>query len=761
MINHDFTPGQTSKQKAGKYEESTLQALKEGFLYADATRDYDMQDTRANNDVFQAQDNYKQFQVEYDAYAKEQPATKANYKEWIDKGFIRLTDHDTVEWSTFVPLVQGREEALKGAIYAYGLKDDIDNKFATNVQGDMDKYMNKQYSTFGTAANMIGHMGQWATEPGSIIEMMTPGVVRGKTLMQNVAKAFGYEFAAGLVGESFKQFQTFGVVALKKRAKLDGYYKEAFAEIGLNSIGAGVLRAAGSATVDKAIMRTIKNKPKNKGKNIDVIFARYNQRMQSKLIRSEDMHRTTLNQVDDQLNNGKPVEIQTDIDINTKTSPEVKAVDLAEQQQNLYIKSGDMEQENIINKATDEVTEKPENVDLFVEKYKEGEELFSDDEILQNLRKQESELSPLSPEQEIEAMEEVIPKPQGFQAQEMMIGAETIKKTDFNLIQARMKTREFNRKNPDKKRTIPKAQEDAYKRHENIADELLEMDFIAGGTGQPIFAKFADNLAAGTVAGIEEDEQGNISFNPEKFVLGLGGYTAAKAMFKAGAFDTLPQELNAQVKKYFGVELEPSIVGSDPRAIISKPRKGWTKERIEKELKSALMWAKDTNREYRRALAEFSTDTELENHIFYHGTGGGGESKLKPSVALSKKAFRGGGYDEDYYGISLSSSRNKASNFTGESSSGTVFPVILSKNAKIIERPDLEDALDIEDYIETFWTEGIDAVKIGDWSDPHSEQEIVILNPRSITVGKGTRFQVFKKERFENLTIEAIKEENN
>lgn len=47
-----------------------------------------------------------------------------------------------------------------------------------------------------------------------------------------------------------------------------------------------------------------------------------------------------------------------------------------------------------------------------------------------------------------------------------------------------------------------------------------------------LFAKGTDNLAAGTIAGIEQDENGNVSFDAEKFVLGLGGYTAVKAALK-------------------------------------------------------------------------------------------------------------------------------------------------------------------------------------------------------------------------------------
>jgi hypothetical protein len=55
---------------------------------------------------------------------------------------------------------------------------------------------------------------------------------------------------------------------------------------------------------------------------------------------------------------------------------------------------------------------------------------------------------------------------------------------------------------------------------------LLDID------GNQIFARGADNLLAGTIAGVDEDENGNITFDPEKFVIGLGGYTAVKALAK-------------------------------------------------------------------------------------------------------------------------------------------------------------------------------------------------------------------------------------
>ena len=56
---------------------------------------------------------------------------------------------------------------------------------------------------------------------------------------------------------------------------------------------------------------------------------------------------------------------------------------------------------------------------------------------------------------------------------------------------------------------------------------------ILGADGNVLFAKGADNLAVATAMGTEVDDNGNISFSPEKFILGLGGYTVAKKFLKS------------------------------------------------------------------------------------------------------------------------------------------------------------------------------------------------------------------------------------
>jgi len=59
-----------------------------------------------------------------------------------------------------------------------------------------------------------------------------------------------------------------------------------------------------------------------------------------------------------------------------------------------------------------------------------------------------------------------------------------------------------------------------------------------------------------------------------------------------------------------------------------------------------------------------------------------------------------------------------------------IMPVILAKNARVIERPDLQDAADIDDIITDLWKDGVDAVWIGDKTA--GEQELCVINPRAI-----------------------------
>ena len=187
----------------------------------------------------------------------------------------------------------------------------------------------------------------------------------------------------------------------------------------------------------------------------------------------------------------------------------------------------------------------------------------------------------------------------------------------------------------------------------------------------------------------------------------------------------------------------------DPRFGISPVRGGWTKAKILKRLKD-VVGAKTGYSFAARRIAEFDSADELAEHMFYHGTQYGG-GRLKPSILMSDSEIErigGGGYGEKYWGVSVSKSKRVASNF----SSGrtvSVYPVILVKNAKIKEMPELRDAADLEDCIESLWKEGIDAVWIGD--KDNGEQELCVLNPAAmVNIDTPDIYQSYKLGTSEN-----------
>jgi hypothetical protein len=101
-----------------------------------------------------------------------------------------------------------------------------------------------------------------------------------------------------------------------------------------------------------------------------------------------------------------------------------------------------------------------------------------------NISQEQLDVANLSPQMRHEGTPEILsmvenatPKNTQFQPMIMTIKGEEINKTNFDLIQAYQKNKEFNRKNPDKKRTIPQKQIEAYNKHMNIEDDIFDMEF--------------------------------------------------------------------------------------------------------------------------------------------------------------------------------------------------------------------------------------------------------------------------------------------
>lgn len=197
-------------------------------------------------------------------------------------------------------------------------------------------------------------------------------------------------------------------------------------------------------------------------------------------------------------------------------------------------------------------------------------------------------------------------------------------------------------------------------------------------------------------------------------------------------------------------------------------RGGWTKNKILKVLK--ISTGGSSGRVIHREIAKFDNAEEFGKNIFYHGTGGSVTGALKPSITMSQREadrVGGGGSGQRYWTISVSKNKNKAQLFTGQSRYGTVYPIILKKGATVISLPELSNSSELEDMIEDLWDRGIDAVRLGNWDDAYSEQELAVLNPHAIfkyNVGQsfrvfgGEKLPVLSKSQIEDLYRKAVDE---
>ena len=193
-----------------------------------------------------------------------------------------------------------------------------------------------------------------------------------------------------------------------------------------------------------------------------------------------------------------------------------------------------------------------------------------------------------------------------------------------------------------------------------------------------------------------------------------------------------------------------SRVDYDPRYFIPNVRGGWTKAKILRYLKEngSLRGVGNATRK----IAEFDSLEDFKEHMFYHGAKYGTSGSMKPSITMSDRQVEqvgGGGYGEKYWAISLTKSKKVAANIGTASGSGRVYPVLLVKNAKVIEMQELEDSADLEDYIERLYSEGVDAVWIGDKNG--GEQELAVINPRAIVnLGTSDFYSAYKLGQPEN-----------
>lgn len=197
---------------------------------------------------------------------------------------------------------------------------------------------------------------------------------------------------------------------------------------------------------------------------------------------------------------------------------------------------------------------------------------------------------------------------------------------------------------------------------------------------------------------------------------------------------------------------------SKSRGPIPNVRGGWTKEKIIRYVKSHSSDVAMSAYGLSKHIVGFDSWQQLKDHIYYHGTPNYIEKGLKPSIAFSERYIEqngGGGYGQRYFGISLTKRKRTAESFAGMSRGVTIYPVILKKDAVVIERTDLSDSADIEDIVVDLYNEGVDAVWIGG-----GEDELVVVNPYSIVLYKdgAEHYQVYGGYKSTALTDDKIKD---
>lgn len=178
----------------------------------------------------------------------------------------------------------------------------------------------------------------------------------------------------------------------------------------------------------------------------------------------------------------------------------------------------------------------------------------------------------------------------------------------------------------------------------------------------------------------------------------------------------------------------------NPRAHLPNVRGGWTKQKIKRYIPSSRYGL----RAAAEFIAEYDSVEDLKNHMYYHGTPYGTSRGMIPSIKQGRwwnEQSGGGGYGERYWGISVTPSKKIASNFSSNSNTMKIYPILLAKHAVVEEAPDISDAVEVEDIIEDYWNRGVDAIRLG----PSSEDELLVLNPAAIcNIGEGDFYEVYR-----------------
>ena len=455
----------------------------------------------------------------------------------------------------------------------------------------------------------LGSMAGVLSTPEIVQEVATsPAKIVASSATKGFAKAFGTEALVALGAETGREAKR------RRHARLMGKDKsltDSGKELLINSAFAGFVRGAGSVVYDKVATRNIrKSMPSATDKEI---WDAYTERELKSLYQSKKGHRYATQKATEDLEAGRPVDLgdSTEIDIDTKTDPNIEKISISEEVKATpeyradFDNTSKLEQEveyTKENAQTDEpYTFKPLEADeeAVIAQYANDSRLTDDPEYQQLLKEiEELENPTIDTAPKPDTTTEVIqPKPSSAKAtRHPAIQYIHDDGSMVSMTKGEWSTLKAYQKNMRNGRSATQKQKDAYLKHEAYYDEneglfssesefepkmiekedpyasldqadveelnrqALELDQAniedinrqfqealddpaklqdfadeyvpKDANGNPVFAKFGDNIAAGMVAGVEQDEKGNWTFDPAKFVAGLGGYTAAKEVLK-------------------------------------------------------------------------------------------------------------------------------------------------------------------------------------------------------------------------------------
>lgn len=418
-------------------------------------------------------------------------------------------------------------DAIKGALLAKknGYNEDMFNAEYKRIGKEKLKKLEQERAGKSSVDMLIGGLAGHIAQPETAIDFMSPSKIMGSTIAKGAVKAFGAEFAVGLVGETLRDER---IREFKSRVEEDYTMWDSVQNILIGAGLAGAFRGIGSAVSDKITFNKIKNSiPNTTDKEI---FERFARRENYKLTENSQKHLDLMEKVREDLDNGIAPDISqhTDIDIESKMDEEIEPISLAEEINKYNIERGVPEATQAFEREFDEVPPLKEIDDTaeFDGMATRAEADAVMDEVaefspeikaeLNWIRKTSKKLSPRAQQVKDAATPQI-----GEGEDEAAQAVKNLfrKNTTDEGIYKKMSKADI-------------AELDRMYREDLMRDKPADMSEDDWIEANAMFARGGDNILAGTISGIGQDEEGNITFDAEKFVLGLGGYTAVKQMLK-------------------------------------------------------------------------------------------------------------------------------------------------------------------------------------------------------------------------------------